>query len=71
MTRLMPSLSLALFDDSDRAGDVLTSLNNRYGTYAADVARWCQKGTHSPQDGDLAGAIHRANSLAQQLARLN
>lgn len=68
--KLMPWLALALFDDAGRGGDVLASLNNKYGAYAANAVTWCQRGAHQIQHGDLMAAIGHADALAQQLERL-
>ena len=45
-TRLYSLLALALFDDETRTGDVLGTMNNKFGREAADLVGILNKGAH-------------------------
>ena len=70
VTRLNGFLSLALFDDPDRGGDVLGSVNNRWGRSRGDVVLGCNKGVHEELGGDLRDFVSQAAMLARDVAAL-
>jgi DNA repair exonuclease SbcCD ATPase subunit len=63
-------MALALFDDPNRAGEVLAGLNNRFGRRAGDVFRALNDGAHGQFTGDLPDLIHRTRDLAVKLRSL-
>ena len=70
--RLLPRIAIALYADAQRAGDVIGSLNNRYGRRAGDTVVSCNRLSHTAADDsiDLKDLIRRAESLAEELAAL-
>lgn len=62
--------ALALFEDAERAGEVLRYLNNRFGGWAADTFKATNKGTHTGVDGDLRGLVDRTDRLTKGLQAL-
>jgi recombinational DNA repair ATPase RecF len=59
-------VSLALFDDVQRAGDVLPRLDKESRDYA-DVYRMCNEGAHGMEVGARIGFIRQAERLARWL----
>jgi hypothetical protein len=45
-TTLTATTALAIFDDAERGGDVLSHYNARQGSWAGDVHQACNKGVH-------------------------
>ena len=70
--KLLPRIAIALYGDADRAGDVYRKLNNRFGDWATDTAKACNKLAHPSTSGatDLKHLIGQAESLAEKLAAL-
>ena len=64
--------SLALFDDSERGGDVMARLNrtDRFGSWAGDVFKQCKEGAHTAAEGDLELMLRDAKRLALALLEL-
>jgi recombinational DNA repair ATPase RecF len=60
-------LTLAVFDDPDRAGDLLTRLNRDQGPWAANVVQTCKAGAHVGYTGDLQKLITDTKRLTQRL----
>lgn len=60
--------SLALFDDPTRGGDVLGTINSKFGRRAADAFRRANEGAHRPVEGDLRELISESAKLARGLA---
>jgi len=63
-------LAIALFGEPEKAGDVYGTLNNKYGRWAADIARKCNELTHTgagPGD-DLRDLINQSEKLAKSVA---
>jgi hypothetical protein len=69
-TTLLARLALALFDDPQRAGDVLKAINGRYGKKAADAVTGANRGVHELFAGDLRGFIGETARLARAIAEL-
>lgn len=69
-TTLYKHLSLALFDEPGRGGDVLSTVNNRWGTRKGDVVKGVNRGVHEVLGGDLEAFVRDAASLAGELAAL-
>ena len=61
---LLQKLSLVLFDDAGRAGDVMTRINAQWGREAGDAVAWSNRGSHDPipaaQLAPLVDATSRA-----------
>ncbi len=57
--KLLERLALALFDDADRAGDVLGRLNSKKKRYA-DIAQACNKGAHGGASAVEIGFVNDA-----------
>jgi hypothetical protein len=62
--------ALALFEDAERAGDVLRYLHNHFGAWAADTFKATNKGAHAGIDGDLHGLINQTHRLTNGLRGL-
>lgn len=62
-------LTLAVFDDPDRAGDLLTRLNRDAGGWAADVVQTCKAGAHLGFTGNLPRLIADTERLTRWLVR--
>ena len=61
--------ALALFDDKDRAGEVLTRLNKENKTWA-DTFRAVNEGSHEAFPGDVVGLVSSAKNLARWMQGL-
>ena len=61
--------ALALFDDVERAGDVMKRLN-KLGDWAGTTFKQCNKGAHDGFDGDLLDLVKRSGHLIDQLRNL-
>ena len=59
--------ALALFNDAGRGGDVLSRLNNHYGSWAADAYQACRKGVHGSYVRDLRQLVRDCRRLAEGL----
>jgi recombinational DNA repair ATPase RecF len=68
--KLTTFAALALFDDSDRGGDVLGTINQRFGKQSADAFQAANKGAHEGYGGDLQDLVRDAAILARKLAVL-
>ncbi|MFJ2085613.1 AAA family ATPase [Micromonospora chokoriensis] len=66
--RLTTIVALALFDDSDRGGDVLGQLLRRHGRRAVDAYQACRNGVHGGYLADLPGLVADARHLAGALS---
>ena len=68
---LLTKLALALFDDGGRAGDVMTSVRNRWGTRAADAVGMANRGSHEgvPQEA-WAGLVGDTERVAASIRAL-
>ena len=64
-------MALALFDDSERGGDVMSTLNKRQGPWAGDLFSRLKKGAHEGDTGDLKGLIKETQHLTGFVASLN
>ena len=62
--KLTPLAALALFDDRERGGDVMSRLN-KFGSWAGDVFKQCNRGAHDEVAGDLE-ADHRRHREARR-----
>jgi hypothetical protein len=67
-TTLYMFLSLALFDEPGRGGDVLATINNRFGSKSADAIRAVNKGVHETLSSDLRDLVRDSATFARQLA---
>ena len=68
--RVLPRVAIGLYGDAGRAADVYGTLNNKFGNWAADTVRDCNRMTHSGagKGTDLKDLIFRSESLAIKLA---
>jgi hypothetical protein len=64
-------MALALFDDSERGGDVMSTLNKRQGPWAGDLFSRLKKAAHEGDTGDLKGLIKETQHLTGFVASLN
>lgn len=60
-------VALALFDDPDRGGDVLSTLNNKLDRAATDAYRQIRAGTHGSWTGTPRDLVRQAERLARCL----
>ncbi len=67
-TTLMMFLALALFNDETKGGQVLSSINNRFGGRAGDAVKVANRGVHETVTADLPELLRRSAVLARQLA---
>jgi hypothetical protein len=70
ITTLTIWMALALFDDPERGGEVMSTLNNRQGLWAGNVFSRLKKGAHEGDAGDLRRLIRETQNLAGFLATL-
>ena len=61
--------ALALFDDVERAGDIMKRLN-KLGDWAGTTFKQCNKGAHDGFDGDLLDLVTRSGNLIERLRNL-
>jgi hypothetical protein len=61
--------ALALFDDGEKAGEVLKRLN-KIGKWAADTFKDCNSGAHDAHAGDLDQLVYDCDRLAKELAAI-
>lgn len=66
---LRQRLALALFDDGARAGQVATSLDQRWSGSAA-VVRALNEGSHAALEGSLEDLVRDAERLAERIGQL-
>lgn len=62
-------MTLALFDDAQRDGDVMGRLN-KLGPWAVDAFKACKLGAHQRYEGDLGLLIDNSGRLARQVLQL-
>jgi len=67
---LLQRLALALHDDVERAGDVMATVNRNVGSWAGDVIKACNKGSHGELIGDTDAFVRDAKRLAQRLQQV-
>lgn len=67
---LAQTFALALFDDAERAGDVLPRLNREFGVSLADAYVGANKGTHLGQQTGLSVLVRDAEELARRIGAL-
>ena len=65
-TTLNKRAALALFGDSDRAGDVMNRVN-RFGDWAGTTYQQCNKGAHGAHAGDAVDLVKRSENLVRHL----
>ena len=61
--------ALALFNDRERGGDVMGRLN-KFGSWAGDAFKQCNRGTHEEVEGDLQLMINDSEKLAARVMEL-
>jgi hypothetical protein len=66
-TRLTSFAALALFDDKERGGDVLSRINSDFGAQYATAFRAINKGTHQGVASNLHDLIRDSAILARQI----
>lgn len=67
--KLAEHLSLALFDDPGRGGEVGKELERRWGRPSATVFRRVNRGAHEEEEGSLTDLVNEARSLAERIRR--
>lgn len=65
--KLVPLLALTLLSDADRAGDVYAHLN-RWGGWAVDAVKACNKGSHGAGSDDLPRLVKDVEDLVRRIA---
>jgi hypothetical protein len=68
---LLQRLAVAIFDDKERAGDVMRHVNAKHGTKAGDALKLCNKGAHGEarlSRDQLKDVVRQAEGLARSLA---
>ena len=63
---LKQRLAMALFEDPERAGDVLTQVK-KWGSWAGDVVQACNKGSHGEIIGDPETFVIDSKKLVNAL----
>jgi hypothetical protein len=63
--------ALAIFDDVDRGGDVMTWLNKNVGPWAGTAFKQCKEGAHGAVVGGLQGLVADVRKLSGRLATLS
>lgn len=69
--KLAPRLSLVLFDDVDRAGEVPAAIEARFGRSKREVYQRANKGAHDGDAGDLLGLARNCEQLVDGLLKLS
>jgi hypothetical protein len=67
--KLSKSFALAMFDDVDRGGEVLTKLKN-WNPRFADTYQACNRGAHSAHVGDPVDLVNDTRALVNKLGTL-
>ena len=67
--RLTKLGALALFDDVERGGDVMSTLNSRFGHRAGDAFKRSNKGAHVSDSGPLDLLVTDTEDLCDKLLR--
>ena len=65
-----PLITLALFDDAARGGDVLGYLNRKFGQGAATTFQAVKEGAHGSFDGSTRNLILNCQKIAQELRNM-
>lgn len=60
-----PLITLALFDDAARGGDVLSYLNRKFGQGAATTFQAGKEGAHGGFEGSTRNLILNCQKIAQ------
>ena len=68
--RLYSQMSLALYDEPDRGGDVLSTVRAKWGAQRVDAVRAANAGSHEKVDCDLHDLVTHSAVLARELAGL-
>ena len=63
-------MSLVLYDDPERGGDVSTTIKNKWKDETLEVYKACQSGSHGDFVGDLGRFVSRAGTLTGQIRKL-
>jgi hypothetical protein len=63
-------MALALYDDADRAGEVATTIKNKWKDETLEVYKACQTGSHGDFVGDLSRLVSRAGSFTGHIRKL-
>jgi recombinational DNA repair ATPase RecF len=69
--RLFRLLALALFDDAERGGDVLSRLEREVGAPAAETVRQCDEGANETRTVAAVELVRQASKLAAWLRGLS
>jgi hypothetical protein len=64
-TKLLPRLSLALYDDAEKAGDVYAGIKNRFGPWSVDVVKECNIGSHKGLSLPVDDAVKFVRNVEQ------
>jgi hypothetical protein len=65
---LLPRMALALFGDSNQAGQVMAHVNQKYGSTFGDCVSALKSGTHVLIDDDPEALIRSTEKLAHAIA---
>ncbi len=73
--KLLPRLALALFGDGERAGEVMSEVNRRFGSASGDLVKALNSGAHGAAGtgsyrGDLDEMVRDTERLAARLYQL-
>jgi energy-coupling factor transporter ATP-binding protein EcfA2 len=68
--KLNPRMALVLFDDPQRAGEVLAAIDRRFGPAKVEAYRRLNKGAHGGDAGDLLGLARNCEHLVNGLLAL-
>src|SRR5690606_35909441 len=60
-------VTLAVFDDPRRGGELFPHLDRRVGSWAADTLRACKEGAHQAYRGDLARLVENTRDLIRRV----
>ena len=68
---LLQKLALAVFDNIDRAGDVLPHINAKWGREAGDAVAWSNRGSHDPiPPTQLKELVYRTDRVTRSILSL-
>jgi hypothetical protein len=66
----MERLSLALFDDPERGGEVYAYLNRQFGAWAVPALKNCQAGSHETISGGVSGLLQDSRQFVEELRKV-
>ena len=64
-------MALAIYDDIEKAGEVLKYIRNKWATDGEAVYSGCQTGAHGQFEGDLERFVSRTGTFTGNIRKLS